>query len=346
VVLNRETDSYSEVYRLIMAAWGSQAVRCLAAFSVAEHLETEPLSAQEIAERESADPGVVYRLLRAGVAMGLIDYNSSDQTFSTTSMLRVLHEHAPESLKYYAQAAIGPAFWLTAARAPQAIARGQNQAVEALGTSVFEYFAEHPDEARMFSAAMTDVSTPVIREAVSVIDVGAARYAVDVGGANGAFVSELVDRNPQLTGAVLDLPHVIPGVAEEAQRRGLTQRVTGIAGNFFESVPDADIFLLKFILHDWDDRSCITLLGNVRRAMKPGSRLFIVEMVVAHDHPTIDAALMDMGMLFFFTGQERDIAQFEALLSQAGLRASSVKPLRGSYRIIEAVAQCPNQFPE
>ena len=250
--------------------------------------------------------------------MGLIDYNSSNQTFSTTSMLRVLHKHAPESLKYYAQAAIGPAFWLPAARAPQAIAHGQNQAVEALGTSVFEYLAEHPEEARMFSAAMTDLSIPVIREAVSVIDVGAAKYAVDVGGANGAFVSELVNRNPQLTGAVLDLPHVIPGVAEEVRRRGLTQRVTGIAGNFFESVPDADIFLLKFILHDWDDLSCITLLGNVRRAMKPGSRLFIVEMVVAHDRATIDAALMDMGMLFFFTGQERDMSQLEALLSRAG----------------------------
>ncbi|HEY1842343.1 MAG TPA: methyltransferase [Mycobacterium sp.] len=343
MVFDTDADSYSEVYRLIMAAWGTQAVRCLAGLSVAEHLETESLSAQEIAERESVDPGMLYRLLRAGVAMGLIDYNSSDQTFSTTSMLRVLHRDAPESLKSYAQAAVGPAFWLPAARAPQAIARGQNQVVEALGTSVFEYYAEHPDEARMFSAAMTDVSTPVIREAVSVIDVGAARYAVDVGGANGVFVSELVDRNPQLTGAVLDLPHVIPGVVQEVQRRGLTQRVTGIAGNFFESVPNADIFLLKFILHDWDDRSCITLLGNVRRAMNPGGRLFIVEMVVAPDRATIDAALMDMGMLFFFSGQERDISQFDALLQQAGLRVSRVKSLRGSYRIIEAVAHSPGQ---
>jgi O-methyltransferase domain len=146
-------------------------------------------------------------------------------------MLRVLHEDAPDSLKNYAQALTGSAFWLTAERTPQAIAVGKNQSVEALGSTLFEYFAEHPEEGRQFTAAMSDLSTPVIREAVSVIDVQQAKFALDVGGASGSFVCELVERNSQLTGAVLDLEHVIPGVAEEAQRRGLTQRVHGIAGN-------------------------------------------------------------------------------------------------------------------
>ena len=338
MVVNANTSSYTQVYRMIMAAWGSQAIRCLAVLSIAEHLEAGALSAQEIAERESVDPGMLYRLLRVGAAMGLLEYNSNDVTFSKTPMLYVLHEDAPESLKYYAQAAMGPAFWLPGGRTPQAIAQGQNQAVEALSTSVFEYFADHPEEGRIFSAAMTDLSSPVIREAVSVIDVGAARYAVDVGGANGAFVSELVERNPQLTGAVIDLPHVIPGVLEHANQRGLAQRVTGIAGNFLESVPGADIYLLKFILHDWDDQACVTLLTNIRRAMNPGARLFIVEMLIAHDAATIDAALMDMAMLFSLTGQERDMSQFDALLAHAGLRAVGVKALRDSYRIIEAEA--------
>ena len=172
----------------------------------------------------------------------------------------------------------------------------------ALGSTIFDYFGQHRDQARIFSAAMTDLSTRVIREAASLMDVGGARYAVDVGGANGTFVSELVKRNPNLTGAVFDLPHV---VAVEGGRRGLADRVTGIAGDFFDSVRPADIYLLKFILHDWADPSCMSLLS-----------------------------LMDMGILFSL-GQERSLVQFEALLNSARLattNCSSCAAATGSSR--------------
>src|ERR1700754_725671 len=158
------TDSHTRVYRLIMAAWGSQAVRTLAELSIAEHLEEVPLRAEQLAERVSVEPELLNRLLRVGAAMRLLDYSSSDGTFATTSMLRVLHKDAPESLKNYAKAAIGPAFWLPAALTTDAVAVGKNQAVEALGCSVFEYFKQNPQDARTFTAAMADLSTPVIRE--------------------------------------------------------------------------------------------------------------------------------------------------------------------------------------
>jgi O-methyltransferase/methyltransferase family protein len=336
--MQRETDGHTTVYRLIMGAWGSQAVRTLAQLSVAEHLEDGPLRTDQLAERVSAEPAALHRLLRIGGAMGLLQYNDAEKTFATTPLLRVLHEDAPESLKNYAIAGMGPAFWSPAAYAPEAVTSGKNQAVEALGCSVFEYFEHHPEEAQVFTAAMADLSTPVIREAVSIIDVKEAELAIDVGGANGAFVIELVSRNPRLAGGVLDLAHVVPAVAEEAERRGLTQRVSAIEGNFFQHVPPADIYLLKFVLHDWSDESCTHLLDNIRRSMNPGARVFIVEMVAGSDTASLDAALMDMAMLFAFTGQERDIPQFESLLAGAGLRAVSVKALRGSYRLIEAVA--------
>ncbi|WP_197383598.1 methyltransferase [Mycolicibacterium mengxianglii] len=331
-------DHRQHVYRLIMAAWGSQAIRALADCSIAEHLKTEALTAQQIAERERVDASMLYRLLRVGVSMGLLNHDTDSGTFLSTAMLQMLHEDAPDSLKHYAKAAIGPAFWLPAVRTPQAIATGRNQAVEALGTSVFDYFGQHPEEARVFTAAMTDLSTPVIREAVSAIDVGNASYAIDVGGADGTFVSELLERHPELTGAVLDLPHVIPSVVDNAKRRGISHRMAGIGGDFLESVPSADIYLLKFVLHDWDDRTCITLLGNIRRAMNPSARLFIVEMVHGYDVAALDTALMDMAMLFSNTGKERDVSEFESLLSEAGLCPVTVRPLRGSYHVIEATA--------
>jgi hypothetical protein len=275
-------------------------------------------------------------VLRAAVAMGLLNYNSDDQTFLTTSKLQVLHKDALESLKYFAQG-LGNAFWRPVEYMPEAVALGSNQAVETLGSSVFEYFGQHPEDAGVFTAAMADISAPVIREAVTLIDISDARFALDVGGASGAFVTELVQRNPQLVGAVLDLPHVIAAVAEQAQQKGLIQRVRGIGGDFFEQVPAADIYLLKFILHDWDDRSCTALLDNIRRAMNPAARLFIVEMVVAHTAPSLDVALMDLVMLCSLNGKERDISEFQALLAQAGLRMVDMQALRGSYHLIEAV---------
>ncbi len=339
--VNGEIDDWTAMYRMIMAAWGSQAIRALAGLSVAEHLEEGPLGVEQLATRESVDPVMLYRLLRVGVAMDVLNYDNDTRTFSTTPMLRVLHEDASESLKHYAQALPGPAFWHAAERSPQAIAVGSNQSVDVLGATLFDYFGEHPEEARQFTAAMADLSTPVIREAVSVIDVRGAASALDVGGAGGAFLCELVARNPQLSGAVLDLEHVIPGVGEEARRRGLTHRVRGIVGNFFEPLPAADVYLLKFILHDWDDRACTTLLANIRHAMNPGARLFIVEMVVEDNTTSLDAALMDMVMLCSLTGQERDLPHFDALIAEAGLRTVDVTALRGSYRVIEAVPATP-----
>jgi hypothetical protein len=339
--VNGQSDNWTAMYRMVMAAWGSQAIRALAGLSVAEHLEEGPLGVEQLATRESVDPAMLYRLLRVGVAMDVLNYDTESQTFCTTPMLRVLHEDASESLKHYAQALPGPAFWHAAERTPRAVAVGRNQSVDVLGSTLFDYFGEHPEAARQFTAAMSDLSTPVIREAVSVIDVQGAASALDVGGAGGAFLCELVERNPQLTGAVLDLEHVIPGVAEEAQRRGLTHKVHGIAGNFFEPLPAADIYLLKFILHDWDDRACTTLLANVCHAMNPGARLFIVEMVVQDNAASLDAALMDMVMLCSLTGQERDLPHFNSLITEAGLRTVDVRALRGSYRVIEAVAASP-----
>jgi hypothetical protein len=331
-----EQDHFSEVYHLIMAAWGSQAVRAVAALSVAEHLDDGPLSAEDVARRESADPAMTYRVLRAGAALGLLVHDTERGTFSPTPMLAVLHKDSPVSLKHYARAAIGPAFWLPAVLLPEAVAAGSPQAVQALGSTVFEYFGKNPAEARMFSAAMTDLSAPVIRDAAAVIEVGAAKTVLDVGGAYGAFVSELVRRNPGLTGSVLELAHVAATVGDEARERGLEGRITGVAGDFFESVPAADIYLLKHVLHDWDDESCHSILSNIRDAMRPGARLFVVEMLIGEGGASAGAALMDMAMLFATTGQERELAQFDALLTAAGLRRTRAVSLRSPYYLIEA----------
>jgi O-methyltransferase domain/Dimerisation domain len=329
-------EQHDEVYRLIMAGWGSQVVGALARLSVAEHLDRGPHTAEQIAECASSDPDMTYRLLRAGVTLGLLEYDSASNAFTGTTRLEILHESSPFTLKHYAQAATGPAFWLPALRLSDTVRRGRNYVEEALGGNVWEYFASHDDEARTFRTAMTDISVPVIREAVSAIHVVGGGHVIDIGGAHGAFLGELLQANPRLTGAVLDLPEAMPGVAQEASRRGLADRMSGIAGDFFDSVPVADFYLLKFVLHDWSDRSCVEILSSVRAAMNQGARLFIVEMMFTDQAASMSAALMDMAMLFGFSGRERDIKEYEKLLRTAGLAIVKTSRLHHPYHLIEA----------
>jgi hypothetical protein len=331
-------EEHDEVYGLIMAGWGSQVVRTLASLSVAEHLDGGSLTAGQIAQRASSDADMTYRVLRAGVALGLLEYDDATGAFSGTSRLDILHADSPFTLKHYAQAAPGPAYWLPALHLPDAVRRGSNYVEEALGTNVWEFFDSHDDEGRMFRSAMTDISAPVIREAVSAIDVAGAGFAVDIGGANGAFIAELLQANPRLSGAVLDLPAAMPGVAQESCRRGLGERMRGIGGDFFDLVPAADVYLLKFVLHDWSDESCVKILSNTRRAMNPGARLFIVEMIFTDQATSMSAALMDVAMLFGFTGRERDLNEFEKLLQAAGLANMRTSTLHRPYHLIEAQA--------
>jgi hypothetical protein len=335
--MNADTE-HDHVFRLIMGAWASQAVRTIAALSVAEHLQSGRLTAGEIAERESCDPAMTYRVLRAGVALGLLVYEPATETFSGTSLLSVLHEDSPVTLKHYAQAAIGPAFRKTALLLPETVREGRNQAVAALGSDVFTHLSNNQAEARLFRTAMTEISGPVVQQAVSNIAVEDSRTVVDVGGAEGAFVCELVRQHPEISGIVLELPQAMPGIRAEAERHEISDRISGVPGDFFTSVPAGDIYLLKFILHDWDDESCVRILSSVRRAMNPGARIFIVDMAMTPYAPSVDAALMDLAMLFATTGQERELPQFEVLLSAAGLRRTRIVALQPPYYLIEAHA--------
>jgi hypothetical protein len=134
------------------------------------------------------------------------------------------------------------------------------QAERALGAPIFDYYANHPDEAAIFRATMQDVSNGVASEIAGLLDTSTYSVAVDVGGADGALVHSLMQHNPRLYGIVLDRPEVAAAAAAAAQARGLADRSEAIGGDFFKSVPEGDLYLLRFILHDWDDADAIRIL--------------------------------------------------------------------------------------
>jgi O-methyltransferase domain len=148
------------------------------------------------------------------------------------------------------------------------------QAARALGAPIFDYYADHPEEAAIFRATMQSIFEGVAGEIARMLDTSTYSVAVDVGGADGALVHSLMQHNPHLRGVVLDRPEVAAAAAAAAKARGLAERTEAMGGDFFKSVPEGDLYLLRFI-HDWDDAEAIRILQNCRRAMKPGARLSI-----------------------------------------------------------------------
>jgi hypothetical protein len=337
--MDEGADSYQEMLGLVFGFWVSQIVRTAAAFSVADRLARGPMTAPELAAEEGSDPGATFRLLRACTALELVTYEPASGRFGGTALLDTLRRDSPHSLRNLALVQTSPAHWLSWGRFTEAVRAGSTQLDAALGSrDIWAYFEQNPEEGLLFGAAMTDLSTPIIQEAVTVIDTADVEVVADIGGANGAFVYALLARDAKLRGIVLDLPTTLPGARADAERLGLQGRSTTLAGNFFDAVPVADLYLLKFILHDWDDEACVQILRNVRKEMAPGARVAVVEMLVGKtDNPGI-GTLMDMNMLAMVHGKERNLAEFDILLDAAGLRRVGLSHLQSPYCVIEAVA--------
>jgi hypothetical protein len=323
----------------LVGPWLAQAVRAAVDLSLAEHLADGPRTAAEIAAAEGSDPAATARFLRACASMGLVAYatGSPEAGFAGTEMLAVLHRDAPMSLRDLAASQSSALLWQTWARIPEAVRSGESQTEKALGMPFFDYLAAHPDEGALFGAAMASMSAPVIRDAVEVIDIAGATTVVDVGGAHGSFALGMLERHPGLDAIVLDLPHSLPGARAAAVERGLDDRFAAVGGDFFKEVPQGDILLLKFILHDWSDDDCVRILSNCRDALHPGGRIVITEIVIDDQAPGI-APLMDIAMLASAGSRERTLAEFDDLSIRSGLRRTAATAVEPPYVVIEATA--------
>jgi SAM-dependent methyltransferase len=332
-------DNHQKMLSMVTGFWVSQIVRAAADLSIAEHVADGGLTAKEIADRESSEPAMTLRLLRACASLGLLTYDAEEGRFSGAPLLDTLRAGSSNSLRDLALAQTAPGHWLTWGKFPETVRKGESQAPAVLGADIFGYFAQQEEEGALFSRAMTNLSSPVIADAVTVIDTTGVGLAVDVGGAHGAFILQLMAANPHLRGLVLDLPHAVRGAVAEARKRGLEDRFSAVTGDFFTTVPAADLYVLKFILHDWHDDACIKILENCRKALNPGGRIVVVEMLLGEIGEPGMAPLMDANMLAMCPGgQERELAEFDTLFAAAGLRRTTATPVRAPYGVIEAVA--------
>jgi hypothetical protein len=221
---------------------------------------------------------------------------------------------------------------------------GKNAFSRVHGMSVWEWFGQHPEEGQTFAHAMQDATALDAPAIARGFPFGQLARLCDVAGGRGTLLAEILTRHPRLRGMLFDERYVLDEADALLRARGVHDRVELVAGSFFESIPGGgpggpDGYLLKDILHDWDDDRSRQILGNVRRAAQPGTRLFLVETVVetmetAHPGPMFDLHMM----MVCVEGRQRSRFELERLLADTGFRLDDVVALAALQSLVVASA--------
>jgi len=330
----------ARMVELITGSLASQVVRTFAEMSIPDMVAANSASATSIAEATGSDLGAMTRLLRAGVALGLVTVDNSG-LFAGTPLSKTLQKDTRGSLKGWATIMGSPGAWLPWGNFVDAIRTGQRQTQATLGKEYFDYLAQAPAEAEAFMVGMGGISDVISDQGAAMIDTGSVTVAADIGGASGAFLYALMSRNANFEGIVFERPNVVAAAESAAAQAGLSRRTKVVAGNFIVAVPEADLYLLKWILHDWNDADCIKILSNCRRSMRPGGRVIALELQLGEiDDPGL-SSLMDLNMLVVLNGRERSAYEYNDMFAAAGLRMTRVTPLKaplGPWSLLESEA--------
>ena len=321
--------------RMIEGYKDTQFVALAARLGIADLLGDGPLTSDQLADATGSDPDALFRALRVMAVRGIFA-ELPERRFTITPISDLLRTQHPVSRREVAVFDAGPWYRAYGALA-HTVATGENAFRHVHAVSLFEYLANHPDEARMFDRRMTSFSRAEIPQIVEAYDFSGARTVVDVGGGEGRLVSAILGAPPALQGVVFDLPHVVGGAEHRLREGGVTDRCTIVGGDFFESVPAAaDLYLLKWIIHDWEDNDAVKILSNCARAMDPAGRVVLAEVVIGAANSGDDGPLLDVHMMVLPGGRERTEAEFAQLFAAAGLRLTRVIVTSGIMCLLEA----------
>ena len=294
-----------------------------------------PRSADDLAAATGSHARSLYRLLRPRAVS--VFREDDKRRFALTPMGDCLRSDAADPLGPWAAFIGRPYFWQAWSHLLHSVRTGENAFRQVHGTDVWAYRSEHAEEGAIFDRAMTAISRGVI-EASSLARFRTLPRVVDVGGGQGALLAGILGAHATTRGILFDQPHVVAGADELLRKAGVAERCEVVGGSFFERVPEGgDAYLLKAILHDWEDDAAITILQACRRAIGSGRRLLVLERLIAPPNEAPDAKFSDLNMMVSPGGRERTREEFAALFAAAQFRLVSVAPTGTRLSVIEGL---------
>ena len=334
-MLSEKPEAQEFYIRVVNSFRLSRAVWLAAHFRLADIIGSGAASAVEIARASETHPGAMRRLLDALTAAGIFS-NEGDGRYGLTAASDFLRSDHPKSQRGLLNVVLGGEHYAAWGALDTALRTGEPAFTASHGASWIDYYTAHPEAGRTFAEAMTG-TTRAFEDAILEADpFPAFRFAVDVGGSQGSLLRKLLERNAEAKGVVFDLPEVIADWWPQGLDK-LRGRLTGVAGDFFEAVPKGgDLYLLKFILHDWDDERAEMILRQVRAAIASEGRAAIIETVLPPSPVPHPGWLMDLNMMAITGGQDRTASAYTDLLERSGWRIEQVVPTRSPLSVILA----------
>ena len=327
-----------QLSRMITSYWVPQSIHAAAALGVADVLADGPKPSDAIARAVDADPDALHRLMRALVALELCTA-TDDGAFGLTPLGACLRSGTSDSMRSWALLLGSEQHWRSWGRLVECIKTGRS-VPQLDGRDTWVERSGDPAASEAFNDSMAQLTRHIAGAVAVSYDFSAFRTIVDVGGGSGALLPPILKSNPGLRGTVFDLPRCRDGARVIAEKTRLADRYDFAGGDFFtDALPKADAFIIKSVIHDWDDERSLAILRNIRAAMGPESRLLVVEPI-APERPgstPFDAMMAhtDLNMLVVTGGRERTEADFRTLIERAGFTVTRVVPTPASFAIIE-----------
>ena len=323
---------------LTVGHWVTRLIYVAAKLQLPDLLKKGPRTAAQLAKATGTNPSALYRVLRALASAGIFAETKNGR-FKLTPLASTLQAGVPGSLRGWALMIIEKYNWDAFEQLLDGVKTGDAVFGKVHGMPIFEYLEKHPEDLAVFGESMTSLSgveNPAVAAAYKFSKIGTL---VDVGGGHGSLLATILKANRNLSGVLYDQPSVIAGAKKDRHvtAKGIAKRCTLKAGDFFKSVPrGGDAYMMKYILHDWDDDRCIKILKNCRTAMNERGRVLVIDNVIPAGNAPGWGKLLDIQMLII-GGRERTRVEFAEMFKKAGLKLTRVVPTKCALSIVEGV---------
>ena len=324
------------VFQLATGYIASSALYVAVKLRVADRLADGPRPVADLAAAAGANGDGLYRVLRSLASLGVFE-EVSPGTFANNLASSTMRSDAPGSTQPMALWMSDPFHFRVYADMMHSVMTGQPAADKTVGMPVFEYFQRDKELSEVFNDAMTAFSAFVVPAALEAYDFGDISLLVDVAGGHGQVLTSILQKHARMRGILFDIEHVIAGAIPRLEQAGVNDRCSTATGDFFKAVPEGgDAYIMKHIIHDWDDGKALQILANIKRAMNPGGRVILLESVLTPANQPDFGKLIDLEMLLMPGGRERTSEEFHALFERAGFAVTRIVPTKSPLSVIEA----------
>lgn len=314
-----------------------QSVFAVAELGVADLLVPSPQSTADLATKLRVDEDSLFRILRLLASQGIFA-ETAPRTFANNEISNFLRSNVPGSLRSMGRFRGTDFVYRSFGEILHSIRTGEPGRAKVLGMDGWEYLERNPGTAKIFDDAMTDLSAIAAPTIASAYDFSKWESLMDVGGGNGVLLAAILRAHRSLRGVLADQQHVLKRARERGFLSGLEKRSTMEPCDLFRNIPrGCRAYLMKSVIHDWNDEDAVRILTQCRRSVPKNGALLLVEFNLPEDSSPSRAKVTDVTMMVLTGGKERTIPEYSALLSRAGFRLNEVAKTASDFNVMEAL---------